>query len=171
MRRQLLISLGVLPALLLSVPVCAETPAERWERAEHLYRERCSMDGPRGTPEYIRCIDRLVDTADANTLPKRQVDPDSLEARLTRAYGERCEFAGYAPRTGAFGQCLLAYADRDEQARRAVLLQLYQTQANRNPIYNDPKMFQFLTPLTMPQRTTRQCNSIIGNQIVTTTCY
>jgi hypothetical protein len=129
------------------------------------------MDGPRSTPEYIRCIDRFIDTADVNTPPKRQVDPDSLEARLIRAYGERCELAGYSPGTGAFGQCLLAYADRDEQARRAVLLQLYPNQANRNPNYIDPKMFQFLTPLTMPQRTTRQCNSIIGNQIVTTTCY
>ena len=36
MRRSFFISLGVLPAVLLNIPTCAETPADRWERANML---------------------------------------------------------------------------------------------------------------------------------------
>ena len=162
MRRPFLISLGVLPAVLLSIPTCAETPAERWERADHLYRQRCSMDGPRGTPEYIRCIDRWVDTGGANTPTKRQVDPGSLEGRLTERYGERCELAGYSPGTGAFGQCLLSYANRDDAQKRQILLQPERQQMQQ-------AARSIMSPkIVLPNAIT--CTSIVGNTIVQTTC-
>ena len=96
------------------------------------------------------------------------VDPDSLEGRLTRQYGERCKLAGYEPGTGAFGQCLLAYADRDEQVRRAVALQMLQNYQSPQAPRIDPNLFKNITP-QRPQM--RQCTSVIGNQIVQTTCY
>ena len=92
------------------------------------------------------------------------VAPDSLEARLTKLYGERCKLAGYHPGTGAFGQCLLVYADRDEAWRRAVAAQLigqiYQQQMNQRPIQ---------ATLPMPQQAI--CTMILGNQLVSRPCY
>jgi len=91
-----------------------------------------------------------------------------LEGKLTSRYGERCQLAGYSPGTGAFGQCLLTYSDRDEQMRRAIAAQVYQQQMQAKPNLIDPNLFKgAITPLPRMG----QCTSVIGNQIVTTTCY
>jgi hypothetical protein len=122
-----------------------------------------------GKPDAVNIFFECMNSGEA-----RSVDPNSLEGRLTRVYGERCKLAGYQPGTGAFGQCLLAYSDRDEAMRQAVAAQLagqvmaQRAQPQGNPYYIDPNMFKNIAPPT-PQM--RQCTSIVGNQIIQTTCY
>jgi hypothetical protein len=130
-----------------------------------------------GSPEYDRCVRTMwtgANSAESSAPPRdveqaqRRVDPDSLEGKLTSRYGERCQLAGYSPGTGAFCQCLLAYLDRDEQMGRAIAAQIYQQQSQVKPILIDPNLFKGITP---PAPRIRQCTSVIGNQIVQTTCY
>src|SRR5437762_12560730 len=96
MRRQLLISLGVLPALLLSIPVCAETPAERWERADHCIGNAALWTGLAARPNTYAALTgwstlptptlypnaKLIRTRLKHALRVRMVNAASLRATL-----------------------------------------------------------------------------------------
>jgi hypothetical protein len=138
------------------------------------YGSRCVSAAVKyGSEEYYRCVrqwaegDLQAATPKPYTIASPTPEPNSLEARLTRAYGERCKLAGYEPGTGAFGQCLLAYSDREEDFRRAVAAQLLANQLNRPPL--QPYQVQPYQ-LPLPRLNQATCTSIINNQIVTTTC-
>ena len=157
----------------------AESSQERWTRGEAWYGKHCALTAAGANETYTECVSRLLAANDSDQArleaSRPRVDPDSLEGRLTRAYGERCALAGYTPGTGAFGQCLLAYYDRwqqAEQARRAAELQImlgvYNAQ-RANP--QQPNLATVPQFRSMPVPTLRMCTSIVGNQIITTNCY
>jgi hypothetical protein len=136
----------------------------------------CVAEGyDRGSTGYEMCLSRRGNN------PPRLGEADSLEGKLTTRYGERCKLAGYAPGTGVFGQCLLAYDERAQAAdaqidseRRAALLQLYmyqQGQFAQQQAQRDAQMQRMQQQLLNSNRPGAICTSVFGNQLVSRPCY
>ena len=138
-----------------------------YAQAEERYRGACERAGFTDEVDIIRCVGQSAGW---------EIDPpETLEQSLIRTYGERCRIAGYQPGSGAFGQCLLAYADRDEASRLAIadrdeaarramaaalIGQLYGQQLNQRPIR-----------AALPQPQQAICTSVVGNQLISRPCY
>lgn len=165
----------------LTVGTAAETNAENWQRGVATYGDGCARISQRDTVLWMKCVN---DWLLAEKPAPRQVDPDSLEGRLTARYGERCELAGYRPSTGAFGQCLLAYDDAAKEAearengqRRALALGMYlqqqgqyaQQQAARDA--QTRALQQRLLTLPPPPTPGAICTTVVGNTLVSRPCY
>jgi hypothetical protein len=150
--------------------------------ADQRYGSACAQRHPIASTDYTACIcDALERGSTPDLASGRRVDPDWLEGRLTARYGERCQLAGYSPGTGAFGQCLLVYADRDEAAqaradaqRRALLLQLYgqqQAQFAHQQAARDVQTRALQQRLLTVPAPGAICTTVEGNQIVSRPCY
>ncbi len=133
--------------------------ATEWTREEYAqvlrnYGPACERAGfaPNST-EWSRCA---VYSAGGEPIPR---SPQTLEENLMRLYGERCQVAGFKVGTGAFGQCLLAYADRDQAQRQALAAAFLLSQQPAKP-----------PQITMPAYNQVNCTAIRAGIIVQISC-
>ena len=151
--------------------------------AQARYGAACQQRHSIASTEYTGCVCDALESGTPPPLasPPTRSDPASLETRLTAAYGERCQLAGYRPGSGAFGQCLLAYDERaaDGQSqidaqRRALLLSLYLQQRGQwaqEQSARDAQMRAMQQRLLTPPAPGALCTAVVGNQLVSRPCY
>ena len=85
--------------------------------------------------------------------------PETLEQRLMRLYGERCQIAGFKVGTGAYGQCLLANADRDQAQAQAIAAAYLLGRPSAQP-----------TQITMPTFNQATCTAIRAGIVTQVSC-